>query len=216
MTTARELRRRARETLGHRIFGRSWLYALLACLLASLVSSAASTIIPLLGILLAGPIYIGLVCYFRNLSERRDDAASDLGTLFEAVNNDFGGSILTGLLVNVFTVLWTLLFIIPGIVKSFSYGMTYYIKQEHPELTPRQAIDESRRMMDGHKLRLFCLELSFVGWMFVGALTLGIGLLWVEPYMEAARYEFYNDLKFGGFSGASGDFGQFRERGSEQ
>lgn len=214
MITARELRRRAREALGYRIFGRTWLYALLACLLTSLISSAASTIIPLLGLLLAGPIYIGLASYFRNLSERREDA-SYLGAMFEPMQNDLGGSIVTGLLVTVFTALWTLLFIIPGIIKYFSYGMTYYIKQEYPELTPRQAIDESRRMMDGNRFRLFCLELSFVGWMFVGALTLGIGFLWVQPYMEAARYEFYKDLKFGGFSGTNGGFGQFRERGEE-
>ncbi len=203
MITAKEIRARAREALEYRIFGSAWLYAVAACLIVSLLVSVIGAV-PFVGVIisfiLAGPIYMGLACYFRNVAERKENANRDIGALFDPLRTDAGGSIVTGLLVNVFTYLWSLLFVIPGIVKSFSYSMTYYIKLDHPEYTARQAIDESRRMMDGHKFRLFCLDLSFIGWMFVGVLALGIGVLWVQPYMEAARYEFYCDLKFSDYT----------------
>lgn len=88
-----------------------------------------------------------------------------------------------------------LLFIIPGIVKSFSYAMTPYILEENPELSANEAIDRSRAMMKGHKFDLFWLYLSFIGWILLSILTLGIGLLWLAPYMQTATAAFYEDVK---------------------
>ena len=94
-----------------------------------------------------------------------------------------------------FTFLWTLLFIIPGIIKAFSYAMSPYILEENPELSANEAIDRSRAMMKGHKFDLFWLYLSFIGWGFLCIFTLGIGLLWLMPYMQTAEAAFYEDVK---------------------
>jgi uncharacterized membrane protein len=106
-----------------------------------------------------------------------------------------GDLALLGFLKNLFIILWSLLFVIPGIVKTYSYAMAYYIKYDHPEYNWKMCIDESRRMMDGHKWRLFCLHFSFIGWELLGALAFGIGTLWVTPYKQAAEANFYDDLK---------------------
>ena len=93
------------------------------------------------------------------------------------------------------TFFWSLLFIIPGIVKGFSYAMTPFILDEYPELTPVEAIHRSRMMMRGHKFDLFYLSLSFIGWGLLGILTLGIGYLWLTPYMSTTMASFYEDVK---------------------
>ena len=90
--------------------------------------------------------------------------------------------------------LWSLVFIIPGIVAGYSYAMTDYILAEHPELTAGEAIEQSKAMMYGNRFRLFCLQFSFVGWDLLCALTLGIGNLWLRPYKQAAEAAFYRDI----------------------
>ena len=90
--------------------------------------------------------------------------------------------------------LWTLLFIIPGIIKSFSYAMTYFIINDHPEYSINQAITESRRMMDGHKMEYFILCLSFIGWFILSCITLGIGFLWLIPYFYTTSAAFYEEI----------------------
>ena len=90
--------------------------------------------------------------------------------------------------------LWSLLFIIPGIMAGYSYAMTGYILSEHPELTASEAIAQSRQMMYGNRWRLFCLQFSFIGWDLLCALTLGIGELWLRPYKRAAEAAFYREV----------------------
>lgn len=195
MTSASEIRRRARETLGGNIFKSPWLYALLVGIITAAIASVASCI-PVGSILIAGPIAIGTGAYFLNRVRRRVEY-DNLEILFDGVRNDLGDNIIIGILNAVFIALWSLLFVIPGIVKSYSYAMAYYIKLDHPEYTPTQAITESRKLMRGNKMRLFCLHLSFIGWAIVCFFTLGIGMLWLIPYMNAANAEFYQDLVMG-------------------
>lgn len=206
MPSAREIRARAREALGFRIFGSGWMYGVLACGLVSIISSLIGNI-PFVGMIITlivtGPLTMGLANYFRHVGERTLESHASMEPLFEPLKNDLGDSIVLGLLNFVFVFLWSLLLFIPGIIKSYSYSMAYYIKLDHPEYTPNQAITESRRMMNGHKFRLFCLDFSFFGWMFLGVLLCGVGIFWVQPYMEASRYEFYRDLRFT----ETGDFG---------
>ena len=90
--------------------------------------------------------------------------------------------------------LWTICFVIPGIMAAYSYAMAHYIANDHPEMTAREAIAVSKEMMKGNRWRLFCLEISFIGWELLAALTLGIGSFAVVPYMESARAFFYQDL----------------------
>ena len=107
------------------------------------------------------------------------------------VYDGVGSMILTG----IYTFLWTLLLIVPGIIKSFSYAMTAFVLRDNPELKFNGAIEKSMKMMDGHKFDLFYLYLTFIGWGLLCILTLGIGLLWFVPYMQSASAHFYEDVK---------------------
>ena len=100
-----------------------------------------------------------------------------------------------GILTAIYTLLWALLLLIPGIIKSYSYAMAPYILKDNPEMGAEEAIVESMKMMKGYKLKLFLLDLSFIGWIILMILTLGIGLLLLAPYMNTARATFYEELK---------------------
>ena len=116
--------------------------------------------------------------------------------MFEGYNKELFSRVLTTtLLYYVYVFLWSLLLLIPGCIKSYSYAMTPYILKDNPEMKNNAAIEESMRMMDGHKLELFLLDLSFIGWAILSILTCCIGFLWLVPYMNMARVNFYEDLK---------------------
>lgn len=194
MSSASQLRARARESLGGGVFSPAWLYALLVGLILTGISSLASAI-PVLPLLIAGPLSVGAAGYFLALHRKKQGATEDLGALFHPFSADLANTLLTGLLKALYTFLWSLLFVIPGIVKAYSYAMAPYIKADHPEYTATQAIDESRRMMYGHKMRLFGLHLSFLGWILLSTCCCGITFLWVDPYIRAAEAAFYEELK---------------------
>ena len=189
--TASEIRAKAREQLGNNIFGNQWLYALVVCLIISAITGIASTtvVVPLL---IIGPLAIGEAKVFLNLARSNDPIKIE--DTFGGFTSDIGGNIILGLLVTLFTFLWSLLFVIPGIIKAYSYSMAFYIKHDNPTYTWQQCIDQSRKMMDGNKMRLFLLDLSFIGWIIVGVLCLGIGTLWVAPYMATAHANFYEEI----------------------
>ncbi len=192
MISRPELRARARKTLGGNLFGAQWLFPLLVVLITGLILGFSGVTFVLV-LVLTGPISVGTAAYF--LSIVRGKKHDDINPVLDGFKNDFGGNLVTGLLVYLFTLLWSLLFVIPGIVKSYSYALTYYIKNDNPSMTAQQAITESRKMMNGYKWKLFVLDLSFIGWYIVGALCLGIGTLWVNPYHTATRAHFYEELK---------------------
>lgn len=189
-----ELKARARQTLGGGIFQNRWMTALAVCLLISLISVAAGSILPAAGvILLAGPLEYGMAYIF--LKQARDHQPVQLSDMFRGFQDDFGGTFLIGFLSSLFTALWSLLFLIPGIVKGYAYSLAYYVKLDHPDYNWRACINESRRLMNGHKWEAFVLDLSFLGWLFVGALCLGIGTLWVSPYIAATKAQFYEYVR---------------------
>ncbi|MBO5312781.1 MAG: DUF975 family protein [Clostridia bacterium] len=198
MPNSSELRQRARASLGGNIFSTRWIYALVACIIQSAIVSVISGF-PLVGsiavLILMGPLSMGLCQYFLNSSIRKEGDAESFATMFNHFSTDFGGNAILGILTGLFTFLWSLLFIFPGIIKSYSYAMAYYIKIDHPEYSATQAITESRRMMNGYKFKLFCLDLSFIGWYIVGFLACCVGTFWVNPYAQASRAEFYLALK---------------------
>ena len=108
---------------------------------------------------------------------------------------DLWSSIKVSFFVGIFTLLWSLLFIIPGIVKALSYSMAYYILAENKGMPALEAIRRSRELMDGHKMDLFVLSLSFIGWDLLGIITFGIGYIWIVPYELATMTNFYNAIK---------------------
>ena len=102
-----------------------------------------------------------------------------------------GGMFLMG----IYIFLWMLLLVVPGIIKALAYSLTPYILKDYPELSVNQAINLSVKMMKGHKMRYFLLTLSFIGWGLLGILTLGIGYIWLTPYMYTTTAAFYQDVK---------------------
>lgn len=117
----------------------------------------------------------------------------EIGTLFSYFGN-WKTTAMAELLQTVYVLLWSLLFIIPGIIASYSYAMTGYILAENPEMNPSEAIARSKEMMSGNRWRLFCLQFSFIGWSILSSLTLGIGNLWLTPYRQAATAAFYREV----------------------
>lgn len=171
-------------------------------------------------VVISGAVRLGYCGYFLKLADGEDVSFRELFSQFHRL----GAGFCMNFLVSLFIGLWSMLFVIPGIVKSYSYAMTPYIMLEHPELGACEAITKSRRIMDGNKGRLFCLGLSFIGWGILCAVPAGIGsiiavtvyelsgsmgaLLWMLPfgvitivgslflcvYQEAAFADFYRSI----------------------
>lgn len=151
----------------------------------------SSLVMLLLSILVFNPLIVG--CYRFFLQNSR--GLSNLRELGAGFRDDWGNVVLTMFLKNLFIFLWALLFIIPGIVKAYSYRMVPYIIKEHPEISGTQAITLSRQMMNGHKWNTFVLDLSFLGWHILSILTLGIlEIFFVTPYIQATDAELYKAL----------------------
>lgn len=157
--------------------------------LASLSFSNISNILSLLALPLSWGLTVSL------LRNHREESV-DLENLFDGFRGGRYTRVFCALfLVHLFTFLWTLLLIIPGIMKAFSYALTPYILLDEPELTARQAITRSCEIMQGRRWKLFCLYLSFIGWGILSLLTFGIGFLWLVPYMNASVAAFYEDAR---------------------
>ncbi|MBF1555976.1 DUF975 family protein [Segatella salivae] len=156
-------------------------------------SPAILHLIGLVLFILALPLTWGFQTLFLGAVRGGEATAKDM---FEGYNKELFSRVLTTtLLYYVYVFLWSLLLLIPGCIKSYSYAMTPYILKDNPEMKNNAAIEESMRMMDGHKLELFLLDLSFIGWAILSILTCCIGFLWLVPYMNMARVNFYEDLK---------------------
>lgn len=192
MITCKELRARARNSLDFRIFGKTWLFTIVAILIFGGILFVAGFVPLGLGLLIvSGPLLVGLCTYLLN-STRYMYATNhfmDIFRSFKVVRRYF----LT-LLMGLYLFLWSLLFVIPGIVKLFSYSLTPFIMADEPELTVNHAITKSRKMMDGYKGQLFKLMLSFIGWFFVSAIFLP-ALPWVIAYVVTTLAEFYDYVK---------------------
>lgn len=156
-------------------------------------SPAILHLIGLVLFILALPLTWGYQTLFLGAVRGGEATAKDM---FEGYNKELFSRVLTTtLLYYVYVFLWSLLLLIPGCIKAYSYAMTPYILKDNPEMKNNAAIEESMRMMDGHKLELFLLDLSFIGWALLSILTCCIGFLWLTPYMNMARVNFYEDLK---------------------
>lgn len=185
-----EIKRKAREQLGSNIFAEQWLYAIVAILMTTALMAIGGPIM----ILTSGPLLLALFTMF--LKQSRDGKTMDFTTVFDGFKSFeqfkqlFVLEFVSGLIIG----LWSLLFVIPGIVKAYSYSMAIYIRIDHPEYDWKKCLEESRKMMDGKKWTLFIQDLSFIGWLIVGCLCFGIGVLFVYPYVLAARAQFYRSI----------------------
>lgn len=149
----------------------------------------SNTIVNVAGLSLL-PLEFGLAANFLNLSRGKGLSISQLFDGF----NDYKRIFTTLLLVQIYTVLWALLLFIPGVVKSYSYCMTPFVLKDNPTMKNNEAIELSMKLMKGHKMQLFLLDLSMIGWALLCMLTLGLGVLLLQPYNTTAHAAFYRDL----------------------
>ena len=140
--------------------------------------------------IIGGAVTLGLCKFNLSLVDKKKPHFTDLFSCFDRFGAGFCVQFLRGL----YTFLWSLLFVIPGIIAGYRYAMAAYILAEHPEMTASEAITASKKMMVGNKWRLFCLEFSFIGWSILCLFTLGIGNLVLRPYKEAAYAAFYREV----------------------
>ena len=205
-----DLKSRAKEQLNGK-----WLQAGIVCLIAWLLTMAFTGVhsvqhiwqngelvgVPttnssnglgsLQSLILMGPISLGVSGYFLKLIRNEGPIIEDIFGGFKF----FVKSFVLNLLITIFTILWTLLLIIPGIIAAFRYSMAYYIMMDNPQLSALEALNQSKRMMMGFKFDLFKLRISYLGWFILGILTLGIAFFWINPYYGTAMANFYQDLK---------------------
>lgn len=173
-----------------------WLYPVL-CTLLYVATVFVCELIPvansLTSLLIATPLAFGMTLTMQDVlhGDTSDSIVTRPFNIFTEYGRYLGGSLLVAL----FTLLWTLLLIVPGFIKGLSYAMTPYVMRDNPDLRVRECIRRSQQMMDGHKAQLFWLCLSFIGWILLACLTLGIGFLWLTPYMETSMAKFYDELK---------------------
>ena len=162
-----------------------------AFILASLpIIIIASLFAAVIYFVLGSFIGVGYAKFNHNLVDKKNAAFE---TLFEYFSH-WKTTTIARLLRALYVFLWSLLFIIPGIVAGFSYAMTDYILAEDPELTADEAISQSKSIMMGNKWRFFCLQFSFIGWDILATLAFGIGHLWLTPYKQAAYAAFYREV----------------------
>ena len=222
MPTCSEFRARARFSLENSIFSQIWLmlivYSLLVSVISGLpgtISTAISRISPVLAAALGVPLMICSILLYGPfdyamsriyLRVAKGDKNIQVSDIFLGFKTCFAESVILEFLRSLFVFLWSLLFIIPGIIKAYAYSMAFYIFQDSDgKKTWRECLDESNTLTNGYKGKLFLLDLSFIGWFILGALCFGIGLLWVGIYHAEARAHFYEELKVIKYSASEGE-----------
>ena len=210
----RTIKDRAYADLEKRLFGYVWIMLILCGLITSVITSIPnllSTLISrisprisaLIGVpllictfLVSGPMTFGITgIYLRTAQGKNENGKIKISDLFQGFKNNFADSAILYFVRSMFIALWSLLFLIPGIIKAYAYSMAFYIQQENKDKNWRTCLDESAALTDGYKGKLFLLDLSFIGWYILGFLCLFVGVLWVSVYHNMARAEFYEELK---------------------
>lgn len=170
-----------------------WGIVVLLCLIFFIVNGLSG--IPYIGIvisfILSGALVLGLVSCFMKIVRGESFRFENL---FDGFKN-FASAFLLQLLMGLFTFFWSLLLLIPGIIAAYRYSMAFYILNDNPEIGAMAALNASKRIMKGFKWKLFCLHLSFIGWGLLCILSVGIGFLWLIPYIKASEANFYQNLK---------------------
>lgn len=186
MKTSRELRHQAWNQLKTSY----WMVFVVALLVAAIPTATSVAVI---GFILAGPLLVGQAIYLIDMIEVNPEGKK-IELVIEGFKRSFVNSFLAILLTGIFTFLWSLLFIIPGIIKALAYSMTPYIIAEDPSIDAMSAIEKSQEMMRGHKMRLFFLHLSFIGWYILAGITV-VGIFFLMPYVQTTMANFYIELR---------------------
>lgn len=171
---------------------------LFVCFLIIFAIGFVCGLIPMIGSMAASiiltPVFgLSLCMMYLKLTKKEEIGVGDVFNGFSYT----GKAIWLNIIVAFFTMLWSCLFVIPGIIKKYAYSMSTYILADNPELTAREALSKSKEMMNGHKWDLFVLQLSFFWWYLLGSVTFGLAYIYVIPYMSATIANFYNSIKGG-------------------
>ena len=205
MFTRAEIKEQAKAQLKGKV-GILFVCALVASIVPAIVSGigsaitnsgnvAVGTIVSLAGsLLLTAPLSLGLTMVYLNVTYGEEPQVS---TVFEPFKKCYGKAIALFLLFEIFIMLWTLLFVIPGIIMTFAYSQAFFILAENPDMSPMECLKESKRIMKGRKMDLFVLYLSFIPWMLLVCVTFFIAGIWVIPYMTLTFTNFYHRIKEG-------------------
>ena len=145
------------------------------------------------GIFVIAPVTLGYTYASYQLLAGSDNRIT--GNIFRNGFKHYFRNVWGMFLMALFINLWSLLLIVPGIIKMYAYSLTPYILIDNPELSANQAINLSCRMMKGHKFDLFFLHLSFIGWGILSLFTAGVGMLWLMPYMMTTQAAFYEEVR---------------------
>lgn len=171
-----------------------WLIGVKVTAIYAIISMALQ-FIPVLGglvsLLISGPLTLGLAIFWLSFSRNQNPAISKMFDGFDT----WWRAVKAYILMGIYIFLWLLLLIVPGIIAAYSYAMTFYILSEDKNIKIDDAINKSKEMMKGNKWKLFCLGCRFIGWGLLCILTLGIGFLWLIPYVQVSMAKFYDDVK---------------------
>ncbi len=173
----------------HKSFSVEALLAILPILIGGF--TIASVIEVVAYTFLVSPVMVGVSNYFI----MNTDGKPSVSEVFAGFKKNYKGNVLVMFIMNLKLFLWTLLFIVPGIIKSFEYAMIPYILADNPGISTKEAFAKTKAMMTGNKWRLFKLCFSFIGWILLCCVTCGIGAFFLDPYMNAAYAEFYKEVK---------------------
>jgi len=173
------------KKLAKKVLKGNWIIAFAALLIYSSIISALSLLTAGIGtLLLSASLLIALYNVFINAYKKNKYEISDM---VKGWDEGITNRIVLSILKSLFLSLWSLLFVIPGIIKGYSYALAEFISRKEPELSGNDCITKSRELMNGHKFDLFLFDLSFIGWYILGALTFGIGFIWILPYVWQSR-----------------------------
>ncbi len=183
------LMRSARESLKGK-----WGLAIGTFLIYTLLTTAPGSVEhrgSILTLIIGGPLALGAAIFSLSIARGKE---ARLEQIFQGFNN-FSSAFVAYLLIIVYVLLWALLLIVPGIIAGLGYSMTFYLLADDPQIKPQDALNKSKSMMDGYKLKLFYLCLRFFLLALLCILTLGIGFLWLIPYIHITMAKFYDDIK---------------------
>jgi len=182
------LMKEARESLSGKwglVMGASVLYLLMSLLVQDIRDFGGA-----LSLIISGPMVLGFTMFILSFVRNEEAKISQIFDGFKMFEKAMGAYLLMAL----FILLWTLLLIIPGIIAAISYYQLFYILVDDPKISPKEALKKSKKMMCGYKWKYFCLNLRFLGWFILALLTLGVGLLWLFPYIQVTKAKFYEDI----------------------
>lgn len=141
---------------------------------------------------IAGPLNVGITTVYVDFV--RNDHKINVGRFFRGFRN-FASNMILGIMYSLQIALWSLFFVIPGIYIAYSYALVFHVKRDHPDYRWKQCFDESERLMEGNRWRLFKLQLSHIGWFIIGLVFVGIGAFWAYPYLETSTAIFYEEVR---------------------